>query len=459
MVYVSTRRVETCRIYENKGISMRITVIGVGYVGLVSAVGFAEMGNDVTCLLRDRKRLKRLRSGDPIIYEPGLAELLQRNSKEGRISFTLQKEHAIQSAEMIVIAVGTPEGSDGRADLSAVWDVATDIGSLLRRYAIIVTKSTVPVGTNEEVKRRIRKAMKKRKVPFDIASNPEFLREGAAVKDFLNPDRVIVGVENAKTGSILSELYRSITRAERPVMVTDIRSAELIKYASNCFLATKISFMNEIANFCERVGANVTEVAKGMGLDARIGSRFLQAGIGYGGSCFPKDVSALIHLGRDHGMPFTILESVTAVNRAQRERLIEKLQHHLPSLKGKTIALWGLSFKPRTDDIREAPALTIIQKILDAGGSVRIFDPVAMTQAKKAIPRTRRIVYAKNQYDALRGASALLLVTEWDAFRQPDFARVKKLLAKPILIDGRNIYNPHTMRKLGFTYAGIGKPS
>ncbi|MBI4092911.1 MAG: UDP-glucose/GDP-mannose dehydrogenase family protein [Candidatus Kerfeldbacteria bacterium] len=437
---------------------MKITVIGVGYVGLVSSVGLAEMGNDVTCLLRDRNRLKRLQAGDPIIYEPGLAELLRRNLKEGRVGFTVNKERAIRSAELIVIAVGTPQGDDGRADLSAIWQVAKDIGRLLRRRTVIVTKSTVPVGTADGLKRMIRRAMGKRKVAFDVVSNPEFLREGAAVKDFLNPDRVIVGVDNTKTGAVMTELYRSITRAERPVFVTDLRSAELIKYASNCFLATKISFMNEIANFCERVGADVTEVAKGMGFDERIGSRFLHAGLGYGGSCFPKDVSALVHLGRDRDFPFTILEAVSGVNRAQRERVLEKLRQFVPDLKGKTVAVWGLSFKPRTDDVREAPSLDIIGEILEAGGSVRAFDPVAMAQAKAALPRTPRLRYAKDPYDALPGADALLLVTEWDEFRQPDFKRVKKLLKSPVVIDGRNIYNPKQLRKLGFRYASIGRP-
>lgn len=436
---------------------MKITVIGVGYVGLVSAVGFAEMGNDVTCLLRDREKLKRLQAGHSVIYEPGLEELLRRNLKEGRVTFTLSKERAVGSAEMIVIAVGTPQGDDGRADLTAVWQVAKDIGRLLRRHTVVVTKSTVPVGTADRLKREIRRAMGKRKVRFEIVSNPEFLREGAAVKDFLNPDRVIVGVDNAKTGAVMAELYRSITRAERPVFVTDLKSAELIKYASNCFLATKISFINEIASFCEQVGADVTEVAKGMGFDARIGSRFLHAGLGYGGSCFPKDVSALIHLGRDRDLPFTILEAVSSVNRAQRQRVLEKLGSFVPNLKGKTIAVWGLSFKPRTDDVREAPALDIIREIIEAGGAVRAFDPVAMTQAKAVLPRSPRLRYAKDPYDALRGADALLLVTEWDEFRQPDFRRVKKLLKKPIIVDGRNIYNPKELRKLGFKYASIGR--
>lgn len=436
---------------------MKITVIGVGYVGLVSAVGFAEMGNDVTCLLRDREKLKRLQAGHSVIYEPGLEELLRRNLKEGRVIFTLSKERAIGSAEMIVIAVGTPQGGDGRADLTAVWQVAKDIGRLLRRHAVVVTKSTVPVGTADRLKREIRRAMGKRKVWFEIVSNPEFLREGAAVKDFLNPDRVIVGVDNAKTGAVMIELYRSITRAERPVFITDLRSAELIKYAANCFLATKISFINEMASFCEQVGADVTEVAKGMGFDERIGSRFLHAGLGYGGSCFPKDVSALIHLGRDRGLPFTILEAVSSVNRAQRRRVLKKLGSFVPNLKGKSIAVWGLSFKPRTDDVREAPALDIIREIIEAGGSVRAFDPVAMTQAKAVLPRSLRLRYAKDPYDALRGADALLLVTEWDEFRQPDWHRVKKLLKKPVVVDGRNIYNPKELRKMGFKYASIGR--
>ncbi len=443
---------------------MKITVVGVGYVGLVSAVGLAEMGNDVICLVRDREKLKTLERGRSTIYEPGLEELLRRNLKEGRISFTLNKRQAIQKSDIIVIAVGTPQDDDGRADLSAVWSVARDIGALMNGPKIVITKSTVPVGTAEKLKAAIRKALKSgaarsagKRAHFDVVSNPEFLREGAAVKDFLNPDRVIVGVENAQTASVMKELYRPITRVERPLFVTDLRSAELIKYASNCFLATKISFINEMANYCELVGADVTEVAKGMGLDPRIGSRFLHAGVGYGGSCFPKDVSALIEAGREAGYNFQIVEAAKAVNERQRQVLREKLVRLVPDLKGKTIAVWGLSFKPRTDDVREAPALSLIVDILELGGRVNAFDPVATMQAKAWLPRTRRLRYAKDPYDALRGADALLLVTEWDEFRQPDFKRVKQLLKSPVVIDGRNIYNPKQLRQLGFTYASIGR--
>lgn len=437
---------------------VHLTVIGIGYVGLVSAVGFAEMGNTVTCLVKRTAHLRLLRRGTPTIYEPGLQEFLQRNLKEGRIMFTQDRRAAIQSAEIIFIAVGTPQGADGAADLSAVWAVGEDIGTHLNGPKLIVTKSTVPVGTGEKLKVVIRKALGKRRIRFGVVSNPEFLREGAAVKDFLNPDRIIVGVENARAAAVMAELYRSITRTERPLMLTDLRSAELIKYASNCFLAVKISFINEVANFCERVGANVGEVAKGMGLDHRIGARFLHAGIGYGGSCFPKDVHALLAAGRDRGIPFRIVQAAHDVNAAQRMVVLEKLRHFHPKLAGKTIAVWGLSFKPRTDDVRESPALDIIAELLAAGARVAAFDPIAIPNARTALPRSRSLRFTPDPYDALHGASALIITTEWDEFRQPDFPKMRRLMTSPTIVDGRNVYAPEAMARLGFRYASIGRP-
>lgn len=437
---------------------MKITVIGVGYVGLVSAVGFAEMGNDVVCLDRKPERIRKLKRGIPTIYEPGLADLLKRNLSEGRIQFTLDPKLAIQSADVIFIAVGTPEDEDGRADLSAVWACGEQIANYLKRPTVIVVKSTVPVGTVYQLRDRIRKYMGKKKIGFDVASNPEFLREGAAVKDFLNPDRVVVGVDNNRVKKMLQQLYQTTTRSDRPLYITDIRSAELIKYASNCFLATKISFINEIANFCEKVGANVQEVAKGMGLDPRIGARFLYAGVGYGGSCFPKDVSALIRAGQDASEPFHILESVKAVNETQRKVLIQKIHNAIPSILRTTIAIWGLSFKPRTGDMRDAPSLSIIDHLVHEGANVRLFDPIAMPESRKIFKPSKKIQYAKTPYDALRGASALVVLTEWDEFRLPDYKRMKSLLRKPVIIDGRNIYNPQDMRQFGFRYTSIGRP-
>jgi len=436
---------------------MKITVVGVGYVGLVSAVGLAELGNQVTCLLRDPQKLRLLKRGQPIIYEPGLKELLQNNIREGRLLFTLSRAQAITSASVIVIAVGTPQGSDGRADLSSIWAVGRDIGKFLNNRKVIITKSTVPVGTADQLRRVIRKALGKKKIAFDLVSNPEFLREGAAVGDFLNPDRIIVGVESTRAKALMDELYRPITKSEHPILFTSLRSAELIKYASNCFLAAKISFINEIANFCEMVGADVTEIAQGMGLDSRIGQRFLQAGIGYGGSCFPKDVSALMATAQDRGFRFEIVEAARRVNDRQREIILQKLKAFYPRLTGQTIAIWGLSFKPQTDDVRESPAISVIRQIVSEGGHVQAYDPVAIPAARKVLSAGRRLRYVNDPYLALKKASALLILTEWDEFRQPDFAKMKQYLKNRLIIDGRNIYNPKAIRRLGFKYASIGR--
>jgi UDPglucose 6-dehydrogenase len=444
---------------------MRITVFGVGYVGLVSGVGFAEMGNEVTCVGREEAKLKQLAAGTPTIYEPGLDELLSRNLKERRLSFTADGASAIRQAEAIFIAVGTPSLPSGDADLSQVDAVARLIGATIERYTVVVDKSTVPVGTAERVERIIRDAVADRRARgadlpnhiVDVASNPEFLREGAAVKDFLNPDRVIVGVATPEARESMERLYRPLVRAGRPLLVMDRRSAELTKYASNAFLATKISFINEIANLCEAIGADVTAVAKGMGMDSRIGARFLHAGIGWGGSCFPKDVSALQNDARSSGAPAQIVEAAAAVNRQQRERFVERIVRAVGDLKGKTIAVWGLAFKPRTDDVREAPALDVIPALLRAGAKVRTFDPVATANAKAALGTPAGLTYCVGAYDALEGADCLCVLTEWDEFRSPDFARVRQLLRRPLVMDGRNIYDAEELLREGFEYHSIGR--
>ncbi len=434
---------------------MRITVIGTGYVGLVTGVGLAEMGNDVVCTVRDQERLRKLRRGIPTIYEQGLAELLKRNVKEARIAFTDNIPQAIRHGEMIFIAVGTPMGANGAADLSSVMDVATKLGRYLKPNTVVVTKSTVPVGTTDAVRKRILRSQR-RKVPFTMASNPEFLREGTAVRDFLVPDRIIVGVDDSVTAERIRHLYQPIVRANQPLFITDIRSSEAIKYASNAFLATKISFINELSNYAEAVGADITAVAKGMGLDTRIGPRFLHAGIGYGGSCFPKDVRALIIEGKRHRIPFRILEAVEAVNDAQRQVLVKKLESMYPSLESLRIAVWGLTYKPKTDDVRDAPSLTILPVLVRRGAKVVAFDPIGVANAKQALAGLP-ITYVRDPYAALRGADALLILTEWDEFRSPDFSQMRKLMRRPVIVDGRNIYEAADAVAAGFTYLDIGR--
>ncbi len=444
---------------------MKITVFGAGYVGLVSGIGFAEMGNEVTCVGLEEAKLRQLPVGKPSIYELGLDELLQRNLKEQRLSFTTDAASAVRWAEVIFIAVGTPSLPSGDADLTQVEGVARTIGETVERYTVVVDKSTVPVGTAERVERIIRDVVADRRARgaqlpleiIDVVSNPEFLREGAAVKDFLNPDRVIVGVATPRAREVLERLYRPIVRAGRPLLMMDRRSAELAKYASNAFLATKISFVNELAQLCERVGADVSAVAKGMGMDSRIGPRFLHAGIGWGGSCFPKDVAALQRTGASVGVPLAIVEAATAVNRTQRERFLDAVRSALGNLRGKTIAVWGLAFKPRTDDVREAPALTIIPALLAAGARVRAFDPVARENAERVLGTPADLTYAVSAYDALEGADALCVLTEWDEFRSPDFERVRMLLKRPLVIDGRNVYDPSEMTAQGFEYHCMGR--
>ncbi len=436
---------------------MTITIIGTGYVGLVTGAGLAEMGNTVVCHVRNREHLAKLTRGVPTIYEPGLAELLKRNLREERLRFTPNLTSAIRQGDVLFIAVGTPMGRSGEADLSSVFDVARKIGRSLRRPAVVVMKSTVPVGTTERVRRIIQRGQSK-SIPFSVASNPEFLREGSAVKDFLAPERIVVGVDSAEAKSSLETVYDPLVRLERPLFITDIRSAELIKYASNAFLAAKISFANELANFAEKVGADILEVTKGMGLDSRIGPRFLHAGIGYGGSCFPKDVRALIVQGRRTRSPFSIMAAVEAVNLRQRALVLQKLLSVYPRLSGTRVGVWGLSYKPKTDDVRDAPALDIIRALLDRGAQVIAFDPIAVPNAKTVLQH-QALRYVSTPYAAARGVDALLLLTEWDEFRNPDFPRLKSIMRRPVLLDGRNIYRPAHVRSHGFTYFGIGRAS
>ena len=431
---------------------MNIAVIGTGYVGLVAGCCFAESGNDVICVDKDSIKIKQLSKGHSTIYEPGLPELLNRNLRAGRLTFTTDLRVAVRKSFVLFIAVGTPQ-TGGKPDLRAVQAVAAGIGEAINEFKVIVTKSTVPVGMTEELGDTIRAGTDE---PFDMISNPEFLKEGAAVDDFMKPDRVIIGAEDERAAQIVKELYAPFIRTGSPVLVTDIRTAEMIKYASNAFLATKISFMNECANLCEEVNADVDLVRKGMGLDKRIGPSFLFPGVGFGGSCFPKDIEALIATGRHHHYPLRILEAVNQVNVAQRQRFSEKvLDHFGGNIKGKRFGVWGLAFKPRTDDMREAPAVDIIEGLLASGAQVVAYDPEAMDEAERIFGS--RISLAKNNYACLKDADALLLVTEWQAFRNPNFQRMKSEMRSPVIFDGRNVFVPDQMRDLGFVYYGIGR--
>ncbi|MBI2140028.1 UDP-glucose/GDP-mannose dehydrogenase family protein [Candidatus Woesearchaeota archaeon] len=432
---------------------MNIAIIGTGYVGLVTGTCLANLGNNVICIDIDKNKIDSLKNGVMPIYEPGLKEMVERNAKEKRISFTTSLKEGMGSADIIFIAVGTPQGKDGSADLQYVFKVAEDIGKEIDSYKVIVDKSTVPVGTAEKVKAIISKNLKK-PVPFDVVSNPEFLREGKAIKDFLSPDRVVVGVESEKAKSAMAKLYRPLERTGRPVFFTGIKSAEMIKYASNAFLAAKISFINELSHFAEKMGADIKVVAAGMGMDERIGPRFLQAGIGYGGSCFPKDVQALMRSMKDNSCPALILGAVEEVNERQKLSLIQKIRDALGSLEGKKIAVWGLAFKPDTDDMREAPSLVIIPKLQEQGAKIAAFDPAAMEEAKKHFSG---IAYGNDPYGVLEGADALVILTEWDEFRELDLEKVKSSLKSPNVIDGRNMYDPKEMKAMGFVYRSIGR--
>lgn len=439
---------------------MNIAIVGTGYVGLVSGTCFAEMGVNVTCVDIDREKIERLKNGDIPIYEPGLDEMVLRNHREGRLSFTTDLGEIIDNVEVVFSAVGTPPDEDGSADLQYVLAVARTFGQSIKKYTVLVTKSTVPVGTAAKVKAVINEELAKRgeKIPFDVASNPEFLKEGAAIKDFMSPDRVVVGVESEKARELMSRLYRPFLLNNFRVIFTDIPSAEMIKYAANSMLATRISFMNDIANLCELVGADVNMVRKGIGSDSRIGSKFLYPGCGYGGSCFPKDVKALIKTAEKHGYTMGVLKAVEEVNQRQKTVLFEKLCRCLggkEKLKGKRIALWGLAFKPETDDMREATSLVTISLLREAGATVRVFDPVAMNECRRRIGD--EVEYASDMYDALLDADALLLLTEWKQFRLPSWGVVIRSMKSPLVIDGRNIYDPEDLVHQGISYHCIGR--
>lgn len=431
---------------------MKLTMIGTGYVGLVTGTCFAESGNSVTCLDIDQTKVDRLTAGDIPIYEPGLTELVARNVASGRLTFTTDYAQAISEAEAIFICVGTPQGDDGSANLNYVRDAAHTMAPHLKEGAIVIVKSTVPVGTNRRVSAWVQE---KTDTPVHFASNPEFLKEGAAIQDFTNPDRVVVGVDEPQVGERLHDLYRPFLRTERPYLVMGIESAEMTKYVANCMLATKISFINEMANLCERVGADINEVRRGIGHDQRVGFSFLFPGVGYGGSCFPKDVRALAAVARNHGLEAEVLQAVDDVNNQQKNVLFEKLKKYFKGeLEGRRIAIWGLAFKPRTDDIREAPALVLINQLLEAKATVVAHDPVAHDNVQAEYGD--RIEYAEHHYDALGGADALCILTEWAEFRTPDFEYMRYQMKQPAIFDGRNLYDPQRMAEAGFFYSGIG---
>jgi len=449
---------------------MNICVIGTGYVGLVAGTCFAESGNDVICVDIDSKKVERLNRGEVPIYEPGLEELIKRNREDGRLRFTIDLSMAVKESLICFIAVGTPPGEDGSADLKYVIEAARGIAKNMDGYRVIVDKSTVPVGTAEKVKAAVRTELILRGVDyeFDVVSNPEFLKEGAAIDDFMKPDRVVIGADNGKAIEIMEELYSPFVRTNKPILIMDVKSAEMTKYAANAMLATKISFINEISNLCELVGADVANVRKGIGSDSRIGFEFLFPGVGYGGSCFPKDVQAIIRTGSEYGYDLKILKAVEAVNYRQKEVMVDRILRHfgrggvtppLPSagkpLDGKIIGVWGLSFKPRTDDMREAPSITIINRLLEVGARVKVHDPEAMDEAKKVFGD--RIEYMKDNYEVVKDADALAVITEWNEFRRPNFDKMKALMKTPVIFDGRNIYEPKEMKEHGFTYYGIGR--
>lgn len=436
---------------------MNIAIVGTGYVGLVSGACFAEMGIDVTCVDINPEKIKCLLNGEIPIYEPGLDDLVKRNVEAGRLHFTTDLTTCLDNVEVVFSAVGTPPDEDGSADLQYVLEVARTFGRNIKKYTILVTKSTVPVGTAKKVKAVIEEELTKRdeQIDFEVASNPEFLKEGAAIKDFMSPDRVVVGVESDRAKKVMERLYRPFQMNNYRLYFMDIPSAEMTKYAANAMLATRISFMNDIANLCDLVGANVDMVRKGIGADTRIGSKFLYPGCGYGGSCFPKDVKALTRTAREYGYTMGVIEAVEAVNERQKEIVVKKLQDKLGTLRGKTIALWGLAFKPETDDMREAPALVVIEKLLEAGASVKVYDPVAMDECRRRIGD--RVVYCKDMYDVVIDADALAVLTEWKEFRIPSWSVIKRVMKQPVLVDGRNIYSKDEVIAEGFEYAAIGK--
>jgi UDPglucose 6-dehydrogenase len=432
---------------------MKLCVVGTGYVGLVAGTCFAESGNDVVCVDNVAAKIESLRRGEVPIYEPGLEELIRRNVAEGRLVFSTDMPEAVKKCRVCFIAVGTPENEDGSADLSAVLGVARGIAQAMDGHRVVVTKSTVPVGTHAKIRAAMAPVTRH---PFDVVSNPEFMKEGAAIEDFLKPDRVVIGAASPEAFKIMHELYEPFVRTGAPILEMDNASAEMTKYAANALLATRISFMNEIANLCERVGADVEFVRKGVGYDRRIGHHFLFPGVGYGGSCFPKDVQAIIHTARENGMKFPLLGGVEEVNDGQKRLLVDKVTAEFGGdLRGKRFAIWGLAFKPRTDDMREAPAIVVIDGLLERGAELAVHDPEALAQAKRVFGD--RVTYHRVNYEALAGADALLIVTEWSEFRRPDFDRMKSLMRRPLIFDGRNIYEPEVMREHGFTYVPIGR--
>lgn len=437
---------------------MNIAIVGTGYVGLVSGTCFAEMGVNVTCVDVNKQKIQTLLNGQIPIYEPGLDEMVLRNHKEGRLNFTTDLSTCLDKVDIVFSAVGTPPDEDGSADLKYVLEVAHTVGKNMNKYLILVTKSTVPVGTAQKVKQAIQEELDRRgvEIPFDVASNPEFLKEGAAIKDFMSPDRVVIGIESQKAKDLMTQLYRPLMLNNFRVIFTDIPSAEMIKYAANSMLATRISFMNDIANLCELVGADVNMVRKGIGADTRIGNKFLYPGCGYGGSCFPKDVKALIKTAEKNGYEMKVLKAVEEVNENQKSILFTKLsKYYNDNLKGKTISIWGLAFKPETDDMREATSLVMIKNLIEVGCKIKVYDPVAMNECKRRIGDS--IIYASDMYDATLNADALLLLTEWKQFRLPSWEVIKKTMHHPLILDGRNIYDKEEMESLGFDYMCIGK--
>jgi len=442
---------------------LNICVIGTGYVGLVAGTCFADSGNDVICVDVDARKIDKLNRGELPIYEPGLEELVKRNSKEGRLKFSMDLSYAVKESLICFIAVGTPPGEDGSADMKYVLGVAKGIAQAMDGYRIIVGKSTVPVGTADRVRSEIQNELYRqdKDYKFDVVSNPEFLKEGAAIDDFMKPDRVVIGTDSAHAAEIMKELYSPFMRKTDRLIMMDVRSAEMTKYAANAMLATKISFINEIANLCELVGADIENVRKGIGTDSRIGFEFLFPGVGYGGSCFPKDVQAIVKIADAHKYDMKVIKSVEEANNRQKGVIVDKILNHFKStassnlLAGKIIGVWGLSFKPRTDDMREAPSITIINRLLHAGANIRAHDPEAMDEAKKVFGS--KIEYIQDNYEVVKGADALVIITEWNEFRRPNFEKMKKLMRSPVIFDGRNIFDPKEMRSIGFTYYGIGR--
>ena len=437
---------------------MNVGIVGTGYVGLVTGACFSEMGMNVTCIDIDKKKIEMLQSGQIPIYEPGLREIVERNTRKGRLHFVTDLASVLDSLSVVFVAVGTPPGEDGSADLSYVLDVAAEFGRNIKKYTLLVIKSTVPVGTSVKVRRRVEEELERRgrKVEFDVASNPEFLKEGAAIKDFMSPDRVVVGVSSEKARHLMEKIYKPFQMSKYRIIFMDIMSAEMTKYASNSMLATRISFMNEIARLCEITGADVQKVRAGMAADTRIGNKFLYPGCGYGGSCFPKDVKALIRTGRENGYDMKIISAVEEVNEQQKKVVFEKLKKALGRLKGKTVALWGLSFKPETDDMREAPSVVTAELLLEAGANVRVYDPIAMDECRNRYLGDR-VTYAKDIYECVQDADAVALITEWKEFRVPSWEKVRKAMKGNIVVDGRDIYTPSEVQSLGFEYLSIGR--